>query len=93
MLRPRTTTPEAARQTAPAETQTNSSTTSNHGNGGVTKSLMDEVDQIKDSLRTVIHGLNGLSDSLKQAEKEKKATDKEIEAVRTKLRQIQNVSI
>jgi ABC-type hemin transport system substrate-binding protein len=51
------------------------------------------VDQIKDGLKAVIRDLTTVIDTVKAAEKEKKATEKEIEAVRTKLRQIQHVTI
>lgn len=57
------------------------------------KSLVDQVEGIKDGLKAVIRDLSTVADTVKQAEKEKKATEKEIEAVRTKLRQIQNVNI
>jgi hypothetical protein len=75
-----------------AEKQTNGNG-ANNGNGSAVKSLVEQVDQIKDSLRNVIRDLTTVIDTVKAAEKEKRATDKEIEAVRTKLRQIQNVSI
>ena len=93
----KTTAPEAARnETQTAESQNGSTTNTNHGNNGnspAVKSLVEQVDQIKDSLRNVIRDLSTIIDTVKAAEKEKRATDKEIEAVRTKLRQIQNVSI
>ena len=72
---------------------TSTTSTSNNGNGSAMKSLVEQVDQIKDHLRNVIRDLTTVIDAVKAAEKEKKATDKEIEAVRAKLRQIQNVSI
>jgi len=70
------------------------STQANNGNGtSAVKSLIEQVDQIKDTLRSAIRDLVSLVDTVKAAEKEKKATEKEIEAVRAKLRQIQNVSL
>ena len=89
----RTTAPEpAARETRPAEVQTNGSQNGNGTNSAV-KSLVDQVEGIKDNLKAIIRDLSTVADTVKQAEKEKKATEKEIEAVRTKLRQIQNVNI
>lgn len=75
-----------------AEKQTNGNG-ANNGNGSAVKSLVEQVDQIKENLRNVIRDLSTIIDTVKAAEKEKRATDKEIEAVRAKLRQIQNVSI
>ncbi len=90
---PRTTAPEsAARETRPAEVQTNASQNAN-GTSSAVKSLLDQVEGIKDNLKAVIRDLSTVADTVKQAEKEKRATEREIEAVRTKLRQIQNVNI
>ena len=57
------------------------------------KSLVEHIDQIKETLKGVLRELNDVADALKLAEKEKKATDKEIENVRNKLLQIQKVTI
>jgi DNA polymerase III sliding clamp (beta) subunit (PCNA family) len=64
-----------------------------NGNGSGVKSLVDHVEQIKDSLKAVIRDLASVIDMVKAAEKEKRTTEKEVEAIRTKLRQIQSVSI
>ncbi len=64
-----------------------------NGNGSAVKSLVDHVEQIKDALKTVIRDLATVIDIVKAAEKEKRSTEKEIEAIRAKLRQIQSVSI
>jgi len=85
-----------ARVPATAEVQNNSGNNgSNNGNGTTSpvKPLVDQVETIKDGLKAVIRDLSTVVDTLKQAEKEKRGTEKEIEAVRTKLRQIQNVTI
>jgi DNA polymerase III sliding clamp (beta) subunit (PCNA family) len=58
-----------------------------------TKSILQHVEQIKDSLKGVIRDLNDLLDTVKKAEKEKKASEKDIEAVREKLREIQSVKL
>jgi hypothetical protein len=51
------------------------------------------VEEIKETLKTVIRDLTAVIDMVKAAEKEKRTSDKEIDAIRTKLRQIQNVTI
>ena len=51
------------------------------------------VEQIKENLKGIIRDLNGVIDTVKLAEKERKSSEKEIEAVRSKLRQIQSVAI
>ena len=78
----KTTTPETA------EVQFNS-----NANSSAVTSLVDHVEQIKDALKGVIRDLSSIADAVKQAEKERKASDKEIDAIRSKLRQIQNVTI
>jgi len=57
------------------------------------KTLVEYVEAMKDGLKATIRDLNAVVDMVKQAEKEKRTTEKEIEAIRAKLRQIQNVSI
>ncbi len=64
-----------------------------NGNGLAVKSLVDHVEQIKDALKTVIRDLTTVIDLVKAAEKEKRTSEKEIEAIRAKLRQIQSVNI
>ena len=94
---PEATTPE----TAPVTFQTiESPAHQHHGNGnnnGSTgtgiKSLVEHVEQIKDDLKTVIRNLSTVIDAVKAAEKEKRTNDKDIDAIRSKLRQIQNVTI
>ena len=54
---------------------------------------MQHIETIKESLKGVVRDLNDLLDLVKKTEKEKKASDKEIEAVREKLREIQSVKI
>jgi hypothetical protein len=73
------------------EAQNNSN--NQNGNGSSIKSLVEQVEAIKDNLKAAIRDLTTVVDTVKQAEKEKRMADKEIEAIRTKLRQIQSVSI
>ncbi len=87
----KSTTTETTKVETPAvETQTKA-----NGNGSTSaiKSLVDRVDQIKENLRGAIRDLTAVFDMVKAAEKEKRTTEKEIDAIRTKLRQIQSVSI
>ena len=57
------------------------------------KQLVQQVENIKTALKTVVNDLNGALDMLRKAEKEKKHNDREVEAVREKLREIQSVTI
>jgi len=90
----RVTTPEPMTTFPPVETQANTNGNGNgNGNGSTVKSLVDHVEQIKENLKNVIRDLTTVIDAVKAAEKEKRTSDKEIDAIRTKLRQIQNVTI
>jgi DNA polymerase III sliding clamp (beta) subunit (PCNA family) len=88
----RATTPEAMTTFEPVETHANNNGNGS-GNGSAVKSLVDHVEQIKESLKGVIRDLNNMIDIVKLAEKERKSSEKEIEAIRSKLRQIQSVAI
>jgi DNA polymerase III sliding clamp (beta) subunit (PCNA family) len=93
---PRTSTTSASSTSRMPETtpQTHSAEHQNgNGNGSAVKSIVDHVEQIKENLKNVIRDLNTVVDSLKQAEKEKRSSEREVESIRTKLRQIQNVTI
>jgi hypothetical protein len=57
------------------------------------KLAMNQVDAIREALKQVLRELASVTDTLKLAEKEKKATDKEIEQFREKLREIQGIRI
>ena len=63
------------------------------GTGQQSNHWFDHVEQIKGNLKNVIRDLTTVIDAVKAAEKEKRTSDKEIDAIRTKLRQIQSVSI
>ncbi len=91
----RVTTPETETTTfQPVETHANNNGNGNgNGNGSAVKSLVDHVEQIKENLKTAIRDLTTVIDAVKAAEKEKRTSDKEIDAIRSKLRQIQNVTI
>ena len=55
--------------------------------------LIDQVEKIKETLKTVIRDLNTLVDSVKLAEKENRASEKEVEAARATLKKLQQVSL
>lgn len=96
MPRARVTTPEPMTTFQPTETTTATNNNGNgngNGNGSAVKSLVEHVEQIKENLKGVIRDLNTVIDTVKLAEKERKSNEKEIEAVRSKLRQIQSVAI
>ncbi len=57
------------------------------------KDVLKHLDDLKENLRDILRDLQHAYNLVKQAEKEKKATDKEIESVRAKLREIQAVKI
>jgi hypothetical protein len=57
------------------------------------KTALDQIDRIKTNLRDVIGDLNDTATMLKTAEKEQRASVKEIQSVRAKLREIQSVEI
>jgi len=58
-----------------------------------TTSVIDKVEKVKETLKTVIHDLNTLLDSVKLAAKEKRASEKEVEAARATLKKLQQVSL
>lgn len=55
--------------------------------------VIHRIDTLRDNLKGTLRDLGELLDLLKSAEKERKANDKEIEAVREKLRDLQNVRL
>ncbi len=57
------------------------------------KAALEQIEEIKSNLRDVMAELNEAVSTLKAAEREQKATSKEIQAVRAKLREIQAVEI
>ena len=88
--------PKTTRIPEPTRTQTQTPTAEaahNNGNGSAIKSLVEHVEQIKENLKNAIRDLTTVIDAVKAADKEKRTTDKEIDAIRSKLRQIQNVTI
>jgi DNA polymerase III sliding clamp (beta) subunit (PCNA family) len=73
-------------QTQPTETQPATETSP-------VKAVIQHIEQIKETLKGVLKEFAEVMDGLKQLEKEKRASDKEMESVREKLREIQAVRI
>lgn len=57
------------------------------------QAVIEPIEQIKTKLRALLGDLNEATNLLKTAEKEQRATTKEIQAVRAKLREIQKLEI
>jgi len=55
--------------------------------------LIDQVEKVKEALKNVIRDLNILVDAVKLAEKEKRASEKEVETARATLKKLQQVSL
>jgi DNA polymerase III sliding clamp (beta) subunit (PCNA family) len=56
-------------------------------------SLIDQVEQIKDTLKNVVRDLNLVVDAVKAVEKDQRVSEKEVEAARATLRKLQQVTI
>jgi DNA polymerase III sliding clamp (beta) subunit (PCNA family) len=54
---------------------------------------LEKIETIKGSYREAIRGLNDLADTLKQAQREQKGTDKEVQSIRVTLEKLQSVRI
>jgi len=57
------------------------------------RSVIDQIDGIRDSLRSTVRQFADVVDALRVVEKDRKTTDKEVEVVREKLRALQGVSL
>ena len=76
-------------------TKTTAATTANEtlASESAIKQVIQQVEKIKDALKDVISEFSDVLASLKIAEKEKRMTEKEIEAIRATLKTIQSVKI
>ena len=84
---PSTTTTTERKTTMPkSETKTSE-------NGSALTKAIQQVDAVKDALREAIRGLNDVEDSLKLAQKERKATDREIDSVKSTIKSLQKVQL
>ena len=52
-----------------------------------------QIETVKGSYREAIKGLNELTDTLKQVQRDQKTTDKEIQSVRTTLTKLQGLKL
>jgi DNA polymerase III sliding clamp (beta) subunit (PCNA family) len=57
------------------------------------RTVIEQIDGIRDALRSTVRHFGEVVDALRVVEKDRKTTDKEIEVVREKLRALQNVSL
>ncbi len=56
-------------------------------------SLLDQIEQVKESAKNLVRDLTGLTDTVKQAEKDKRANEKELDNARAVLKKLQQVQI
>jgi hypothetical protein len=56
-------------------------------------SLLDQIEQVKESAKNLVRDLTGLTDVVKQADKDKRANEKELENARAVLKKLQQVTI
>jgi CTP-dependent riboflavin kinase len=56
-------------------------------------SLLQQIDQLKETLKSVIRDLTGLGDAVKLAEKQQRLTEKEVESARQTLEKLKQVTI
>ena len=57
------------------------------------ETALAQIEIVRGDFRNAIAGLNKLGDALKQAQREQKAGDKEVQSVRQTLRSLQSVRI
>lgn len=56
-------------------------------------SLLDQLEQVKESAKNLVRDLTGLTDVVKQADKDRRANEKELENARAVLKKLQQVQI
>jgi DNA polymerase III sliding clamp (beta) subunit (PCNA family) len=76
-----------------SKTTANTTTTETPASETAVKKVIEQIEKIKDTLKGVLSDFNDVLVNLKTAEKEKKATEKEIESIRATLRSLQKVQI
>ena len=75
--------PEMAKSTAKTEAPKQAPSTS----------LLDQIEQVKELAKNLVRDLTGLTDAVKQAEKDKRANEKELDNARAVLKKLQQVQI
>jgi exonuclease VII small subunit len=73
--------------------ETNTTTTAPEQPDSTLKLLIQQIENIKTTLKGVVGELHTALEVVKRAEKEKRLAEKEIEAIREKVREIQSVTI
>jgi DNA polymerase III sliding clamp (beta) subunit (PCNA family) len=56
-------------------------------------SLLAQIELLKENVKDVLFDLNGLMDTVKQMEKDKRANEREVESVRSTLKKLQQVQL
>jgi len=56
-------------------------------------SLLDQIEQVKESAKNLVRDLTGLTDAVKQADKDRRTNEKELENARAVLKKLQQVQI
>ena len=56
-------------------------------------SLLDHIEQVKESAKNLVRDLTSLTDTVKQAEKDRRNNEKELENARAILKKLQQVTI
>jgi len=56
-------------------------------------SLLDQIEQVKELAKNLVRDLTGLTDAVKQAEKDKRVNEKELDNARAVLKKLQQVQI
>lgn len=87
------------RRTPMPRTTTNTTNGNGHASNGehaekpAIETALEKIETIKGSYREAIKGLNDLTDTLKQVQREHKAIEKEVQSVRSTLEKLQSVRI
>ena len=81
------------RTTMPKETTTTTAAATPEQQDSPLKLLIQQIENIKTTLKGVVSDLHTALDVVKKADKEKRLAEKEIEAIREKVREIQSVTI
>ena len=87
-----TTKPAQERKTEMTKATT-STTTTPPATKSPESSLLNQIESVKESAKNLVRDLTGLSDAVKQAEKDKRANEKELENARSVLKKLQQVTI
>ena len=87
---PRRKNPPAA---SPASTGSNASTQTSGTEKSSIDAALTQIETVKGSYRDAIRGLNDLTDTLKQVQRDQKNTEKDVQSVRTTLEKLQRVQL